>query len=61
MAGKSPSFQRQERAPTCYTLAAMSARIRRPITRCEITVAGLFAIAWTLAWVATGVALRMAR
>ena len=39
----------------------MSARIRRPITRREFIIAGLFAIAWTLAWVATGVALSMAR
>ncbi len=30
----------------------MSARIRHPITRRERIIAGLFAIAWTLAWLA---------
>ena len=39
----------------------MSARIRRPITRREFIIVMLFALAWTLAWVATGVALIMAR
>ena len=38
-----------------------SARIRRPITRREFTIARLFAVAWALAWVATGVALSVAR
>ena len=48
-------------ALTCYTLVAMSARIRRPITHRDRIIAVLLAVAWTLAWIATGVALSMAR
>ncbi len=44
-----------------YTHPAMSARIRRPITHRDRVIAVLLAVAWTLAWVATGVALSMAR
>ena len=36
-------------------------RIRRPTTHRDRIIAVLLAVAWTLAWVATGVALSMAR
>ena len=39
----------------------MSSRIRRPITHRDRIIAVLLAVAWMLAWVATGVALSMAR